>query len=257
MENKIRLGVMMTFLTFFSSSMLNAQIEIGTEEEKESTPLIQKAGKKTDKELDNSTKIYFNWNTSSTFRTLESNGELFGDSLGKRVDEYRDGFSSFGIGFKTDLSKHLQLMAGIGFVKNGEQYSFEEADTNFMYVNTYKYVSLPISLNYYTGKDIQFMVGLGLVPSMFVQYTQDQTWITTKNVPGKNEVKIKSASQEFNQFVLSGFIQAGVQLKYATRWSIYVVPEYRIQLSSTYGKQEGFIHKAKAFGANIGFAYQL
>jgi hypothetical protein len=257
MENNIRLGVLMTFLIFFSTPMIQAQIEIGGEEEKEGKPLIEKAGKKSTKELDNSTKIYFNWNPSSSFRSLEKNGDLFGDTLGNRIDEKRNGFSSFGIGFKTDVNKHIQLMAGIGFMKNGEQYSYEQADSNFMYVSTYKYISLPVSLNYYTGSDIQFMVGLGLLPGMFVQYTQEQTWKTTKNVPGKNDIKVRSAAQEFNQFVMSAFIQTGVQLKYAERWSIYIVPEYRIQLMSTYSKQEGFIHKANAIGANIGFTYQL
>ncbi len=244
-------------LIMFLSNIGYNQILIGGEKEdekkqEETNENNKDLGPKRD--LDGETELYFGTNWSRTFRVLEENGDLFGKPLGERANEIHQNRWSFGLGFRNRVHEHIQIEGGIGFVRNGEDYSFVGIDTSFMYQTTYSYISMPVKVYYTYGTDVRFFAGGGVVPQMFIKYKQEQQWVTSTNTPGKNSI---SKNNGLNSFVTSVVANVGVQLKYSESWSLYFMPEYRWQLSNSNSKNDAYKHFARALGFNIGFAYQL
>ena len=95
-----------------------------------------------------------NW--SNTFRRLEENDGLFGDSIGARGDETAYNRWSFGIGIRSMLSKNFMFEGGMAYMRNGEQYSFSGADTSYTYTSQYSYISMPIKLYYTLETNLKF-----------------------------------------------------------------------------------------------------
>jgi hypothetical protein len=255
-----KLKTILALLTLLTSLNFNAQIVVGGEEEKpkkEEKAVVEQLNTVNTREVEGTTQLYFNFNRSKTFRTLLENGPIYGKPLGERENEVALGLWSMGVGFRSELKYGLQFGAGIGYMTNGEQYSYEEPDTSFKYQSKYRYITMPLMLNYHCGNLIQFVSGVGVIPGMFMNFTQDQQSVTRQNLQSKETIKEKGGSQSYNAFIFSGFINAGVQLKYSKFWSLYIVPEYRIQLNNSFQKNQPFIHKANAFGVNFGLVYQL
>lgn len=255
MENQKYILAVFALLT---SPFIFSQIVSGEEPKKEAEKdIIERAGVRPERELDNLTSVYFNTNWSNTFRSIKSNNNLFGEEIGKRADETNANFWSFGIGIRTFLSDHVRFTTGLGFVRNGEKYSFLGEDSTFKYTTTYRYVTMPLLVDFVYGKDLKFSIGGGVIPQMILGYTQEQNWTNSVNAKGSFTDKRKGTDQLFNPFVLSAVVNAGVQYKYSTYWSIYFIPEVRFQLPSTFSKNAPFIQKATAIGFNLGFSYQL
>ena len=232
-------------LTFFVS--LNADSQILLEEAK---PAKDKPVKELSQTASvGQTAVYAITNWSKTFRTLESNTGYFGDSLGTRVDETLIQNWSFGLGLRNRINRFLVWDGGMYFSRNGEQYAFAGIDTTFAYQTTYSYIGMPLRINLSMGKDIQWHIGAGLLPQMFVQYTQKQQWTTTLNSSDSQVIKTNSG---YNPFVISAIFNAGVQFNFASGWGVIISPELRIQLNSTYQKQAAYIHKARAYGISFG-----
>ncbi len=252
------------FLTFLTLSSAFGQI-VGSEEEKKvdkteekkEDGIVDRANRQDLREIDSVTQVYFNTNWSNTFRTLTPNGELFGKELGKRSDETSANFWSYSVGIRNALSDHFQIEVGLGFMRNGEKYSFEGTDTSYSYTTTYRYITMPIVAYYTYGKDIKFLAGAGIMPQLFMSELKEINFVTTNNTKGKDEIKTKSGTAQHASFMSSALFRVGVQLNYSRYWSIYFMPEYRIQLTSTYGKNSAYIHKANAIGFNLGLTYQL
>jgi hypothetical protein len=232
-------------LTFFVS--LNADSQILLEEAK---PAKDNPVKELSQAVSvGQTAVYAITNWSKTFRTLESNTGYFGDSLGTRVDETLIQNWSFGLGLRNRINRFLVWDGGMYFSRNGEQYAFAGIDTTFAYQTTYSYIGMPLRINLSMGKDIQWHIGAGLLPQMFVQYTQKQQWTTTLNSSDSQVIKTNSG---YNPFVISAIFNAGVQFNFASGWGVIISPELRIQLNSTYQKQAAYIHKARAYGISFG-----
>lgn len=257
MENRIYITVVFALLT--STTLLSQIItkEEPKKEEIEKKELIEKADEKPPRELDNQTSVYFNTNWSVTSRNLSENEGLFAEEIGKRADEVNANFWSFGIGIRADLKKNLRFSTGLGLVRNGEKYSFVGADSSFNYTTTYNYISMPLILDFVFGNDLKFSFGAGLMPQMMLNYKQEQTWVNSVNTKGENTIKLKGTDQNFNPFIISAVVNAGVQYKYGKYWSLYFMPEARFQLPSTYSKNYPYVQKAVAIGFNLGLAYQL
>lgn len=259
MENKKYILFVFALLT---SPFLFAQI-IGSEEQKKEVeseskkPIIENAGDKPARELDNSTSIYFNTNWSNTYRSLKSNPNLFGEEIGKRADEVPTHFWSFGIGIRTMLNKHFRFSTGLGLIRNGEKYAYIGADSTFNYTTTYRYISMPLILDVVYGDYFKFNVGAGIIPQMMLSYSQDQNWTNSVNAKGSFEDKRKGSDPTFNPFIISAVVNAGIQFQYGTYWSFYVIPEARFQIPSTFSKNAPYIQKAIAIGFNMGLSYQL
>lgn len=256
MQKRLSLFIILTFLTL-SNAVGQIIIEEKPIETKPEPKIIDKANRTVERELDSVTRLYFNTNWSSTFRELKPNGDLFGEELGTRADETRANFWSFSVGLRNKLTNHFELEVGLGFARNGEKYSFEGQDTNFNYTTKYNYITMPIVAYYTIGEEIRFFTGAGIMPGLFISEVQNQTWLTTNNTPGKKEIKTKGGTQSHATVVSSALFRIGVELKYSQFWSLYFMPEYRIQLNSTYGKTSDYIHKATALGFNLGLTYQL
>jgi hypothetical protein len=235
------------FMLFFA---LHVDAQIVVEEGKPTTEKKEKVKSITESQ----TSIYAISNWSRTNRTLESNTGYFGDTLGTRADETTIKNWSFGLGLRNRINRFLVWDGGMYFSRNGEQYAFIGTDTSFAYQTTYSYIGMPLRLNLSMGKDIQWHVGAGFLPQMFVQYSQNQQWTTTLNSSDSQEMKTKSG---YSPFVLSAIFNAGVQFNFASGWGVLVSPELRIQLNSTYLKQDAYIHKARCFGVSFGLIKNL
>lgn len=247
-----------TCLIFVTLTSFNSfsQLEIGASpENKKSDTLIKlKNDIEGKRELEGSTEIFIGSNCSSSFRYLTENGAIFGKPLGTRSDEKSLTTWSYSLGFRNYLHKHVALEGGVSYIKNGESYQLKNKDTAMNYQTTYSYIAMPIRLYYSMGDQIRFLIGGGIIPQMFNGYRQDQQWTNHKGETGTTTIKTKN---NYNSFVLSACLDASLQIRYSKSFSIFITPEYRWQLNSTYLNIDNYIHKARAFGVNFGFVYQL
>lgn len=200
------------------------------------------------------TSIYAITNWSTTFRTLEPNSGYFGDSLGTRADETSVKNWSFGLGLRNRINRFLVWDGGLFFSRNGEQYAFVGQDTSFSYQTTYSYIGMPLRINLSMGKDIEWHVGAGLLPQMFMQYGQNQHWTTPL---GSSENRMIKTNSGYTPVVVSAVFNAGVQFNFSNGWGLIVSPELRIQLNSTYLKQDAYVHKARCYGVSFGLIKNL
>ncbi len=205
-----------------------------------------------DKIWDTEIFAYANW--SRTNRVLEINDGLFGDSLRERANEsYLDTWS-YGVGFKSRIKKDLFWQGGISYIRNGESYKFSDTDTSFSYKTTYSYMSMPIKVSYQYGKNAGLIAAIGIIPQMFVGYQQDQHWIDSLNATGSQTITMKP---NMNSFVFSAVANLGAFVRFNDQWVLAFIPEYRMQLGSSYGTNDPHKHFARAMGFNIRLGMQL
>jgi hypothetical protein len=248
LENETMMKHYVVLLMLFFTLHVNGQILV-----EEGKPGAEKK-EKVKSSTGGQTSIYAISNWSKTNRTLASNSGYFGDTLGTRADETLIQNWSFGLGLRNRINRFLVWDGGMYFCRNGEQYAFTGTDTTFAYQTTYSYIGMPLRLNFSMGKEIQWHVGAGLLPQMFVQYSQKQQWTTTLNSSDSQVIKTNSG---YSPFVLSAIFNAGVQLNFSNGWGVLVSPEIRIQLNSTYLKQATYIHKARCYGVSFGLIKNL
>ena len=201
-----------------------------------------------------STEVFFVLNRSSTNRVLEENTGIFANPLGKRADETKLKTWSFGLGFRSQLNKYLAWEGGLSYLQNGESYAFEGVDSTYNYQTTYSYVSMPLKFYYVHGDAFKIIAGGGFIPQMFFGYKQEQQWTTPLNASVENVIKEQSG---YNTFVISAVLNAGVQLNLGGEWSLLVMPEYRIQLNSSYVVNDSYQHYGNALGVTFGLTLKL
>lgn len=255
--------ILLLAVLFYTNSAIS-QILIGEptsttkKEEKKRTGTL-----KTDttgrKKNESTTAAYLVTNWSKSYRLLERNGDVYGDTLGIRADEKNVTTWSFGIGMQSQINKHLMWDGGISLLRNGESYSYAPAanlnsDTTYSSQTYYSYISMPVRINYTIGKDIKLYAGVGLIPQMFTGYRQEQQWTTTTNAKVEETIKTKNG---YNSFVLSSVFNLGLIINFQNNWSLMISPEVRIQLTSSYQKLDGFVHKGRAYGVTFGLTRNL
>lgn len=200
------------------------------------------------------TEIYFVSNWSRTNRALTENEGLFADSVGKRADEtYLDRWS-FALGMKNRINPFLEWEGGISFLRNGESYLFEGSDTSHQYTSSYAYIGMPVKISFVYGNSFQFFASAGVIPQMFLRYSQDQKWVTSNNTEIEEPFKTSSG---YNPFVLSAVFNVGGKMAIGKRWAVIVSPEYRHQVNSSFVKNSPYIHKARALGVTFGLTFKL
>lgn len=237
-----------------------AQVVVGGSPDNTSGAVSDKKQKRAQKTKNNAgptavSSIYLVSNWSSNNRQLEMNKAPYGDSLGFRSNETSIGTWSFAIGIRNRINSSFTWDGGVAFNRNGEQYSFEFEDTSYSYTTTYQYIGLPFRLNFNYGKTVEFFAGVGLMPQLFSAYRQDINWRSGNN-SGSEELKSK-AGYAPNSFVLSGLVNVGLCLHFEKNWSLMVSPELRYQLTSSYNKQDDFVHKNRAYGITFGLIRRL
>ncbi len=203
---------------------------------------------------DGATSIFLSSTWSSTFRQLEPGEGFFGQPLGERVNETKLNVWSFTLGFRSQLNKHIAWEGAVSYMRNGESYSFEESDTSYSYESRYSYIAVPMKLFYTYGTEIKLLVGAGIVPQMFSGFKQDITYEDKLSNNVTEEVKTKIG---YNSFVLSTVFNLGAQFKVGDRWSILLLPEYKLQLTSSYQKDGPYKHKAYSIGGHMGLVFDL
>lgn len=223
----------------------NAQVELSEVENKEKRQIEH-----------SDVRFYLGANWSSTGRMLIENKGYFGDTLGERVNEKSLNTWSYYLGIRSDFAKQFFWDGGLSFYRNGEQYSFDDplTDSTFNYQTTYSYVSMPLRVNAFLGRNVRFFFGGGIVPQMFFGYRQNRQWTSAENSDYSEEIKFKSG---YNSFVVSGLFNVGLELKFESKWSTFVSSEGRWQLNSTYLSQDSYIHKARAYGISFGLMREL
>lgn len=225
-----------------------AQIEISEEtqeKEKKQKPVVEDT---------RNTEAYFLANWSMTNRKLIENDAPFGDTLGNRVNEGSLNRWSYGVGIRSRLNEYVSWEGGISLLRNGESYLYEQADSMYSYNTTYMYIGMPIKVMFTYGHKFRLYAGGGVLPQMFVQYRQDQEWLTTLDYREKNTIKTNNG---YNSFVFSLVFNAGGQMDITDNMTLFVMPEYRYQLTSSYENQDDFKHYGRALGVNLGVTYKL
>ena len=113
---------------------------------------------------------------------------------------------------------------------------------------------MPIKLLYTYGKKVRLITGAGLVPQMLVGYKQSQKWTDSNNVDGSEEITVRKG---LSTFVISAVFDLGVEFRMAEIWSLYIVPEYKLQLSNSFDEKNSFKHYGRSFGVNVGIGISL
>lgn len=239
---------------FLNSLTTFSQIIIGGDEKppkKQKKPKTEKIATPIDSlNSKDRTEIFIGSNWSSTYRRLIENDNIFGDSIGLRADETSVGRWSFSLGVRSKLSKYLMFEGGISYLQNGEKYEFTATDTSHTYTNSYKFIGMPLRLYGVFGeKKWRFQVGIGGIPQMALRFKQESKFVDSeaKETSITNKTKIGMSS-----FVFSVAANAGVQYEFLPTWSLFVMPEYRVQLTSSLLKTSKFKHYGNAFGVGFG-----
>lgn len=200
------------------------------------------------------TEAFFLTNWSVTSRKLIENDAPFGDTLGNRSNEESLNRWSYGVGVRSRLNEHLSWEGGISLLRNGESYLYEAADTMYSYNTTYMYIGMPIKVTFTYGHNFRLYAGAGILPQLFIQYRQDQEWLTTLDYREKNTIVTNNG---YNSFAFSLVFNAGFQFDITKNMAMFVMPEYRHQLTSSYEKQDDYKHYGRAIGVNLGLTYKL
>ncbi len=250
--------ILLLAVLFYTNTLIG-QILIGgpttpTKKEKKKRVESPKIDTLGNNKIASSNSAYLVANWSKTNRLLEKNGDIYGDTLGIRADEKNLTTWSFGIGMQSQLNKHFMWDGGISLLRNGESYSFVGSDSTFSYKSYYNFISMPLRLNYTIGKDFKFYAGAGIIPQMFNGFRQEQEWTTTLGEKKEETIKTKTG---YNSFVLSSVFNIGLMVSFQNNWSLLVSPEARIQLTSSYEKLNGYVHKGRAFGITFGLTRKL
>jgi hypothetical protein len=239
---KIKLLIFSMLSSFFAST----QIEISSE--------TTAPGKPLRKGWDYSTEVFVLSNFSITNRSLVENVGLFGDTLGIRADEQKLNAWSFGLGLRNKITESVAWEGGISILRNGESYLFEATDTLSSYETRYTYIGMPLKVNYLIGNKVQFIAAAGIIPQMFMRYSQVGMNEDSEGTETDFEFKTRSG---YNSFVLSGVLNVGVQLQLSDRMKFFFIPEFRYQFTSSYTDKDPYIHKGRAIGANFGLTVGL
>lgn len=244
-------------LSFFFISLTSfGQIQVGGDVKEEKPEKKEKPVKQVEeKKSDDATEVFFGANWSKTNRRLETNKNIFGDTIGARSNEIGIGAWSVGLGIRTKLNKFLLFEGGISYLQNGETYNFQGTDTSHSYTNKYSFIGMPLKLYYYYEvKDFRFQIGIGGIPQMSLKFKQNSTTVDTEGTETSESIETKVG---MNSFVISAVANVLIQYEFMPTWGIYVSPEYRTQLNSSYLTSDKFKHYGNAFGVSFGLVKSL
>jgi len=244
------------YLILFSSASFNIFSQIQTEAE------ISSDKNKHPKDSNNSyldsskTDLLFTFYSSYNGRYLTPNDYPFGKDIGERSNERAIWTTNYAIGFRQKLNKNFNFEGKLSLINTGEQYSFQSTinDSTYNYNQKYTYLGMPLTINYFTGKKLKILIGIGLTPQIFVNSSKKITWTTPENQSDNETLKTK---QGFNYFNLGTTIQTGIIYQFNEKWSFDILPTFRNQLFSSYLKTSQFKHYNYQLGIQYGLNYKL
>ena len=242
------------FILIFGLSFSQITISEDDVKKKPSRPNFNMENKKSF----NSTRsnFYISMNTSSSFRNLKTNEAFLLVPLNERVNETPLFTNSYTLGVNSHIFNGFGWDGAVSFMQNGEQYSFSDIDTSFAYKTKYSYFSMPVRIHYHFdfNKRIGLKFGAGIIPSLFINYKQDQKWETTG---GSSETNLIQTDVGFNSAIFN--INSYLYLCYgfSEKFGFFIGPEYRYQLSNSYQKTAAYRHYSRAFGLTFGLYKKL
>jgi len=190
-------------------------------------------------------------------RILASNPNFLNKPLGERVNEKTLRTWSYSLGFQTGLGRWLRFDTGLQFIQNGESYAYSNvsSDSTFSYENRYRYLGMPLSINFHWGNSIKLFAGPGITPMIFSQFYQKTAWTTA--LGSKKDEKLKEKNTEYAASGLQVFGQVGLQWIGNKGWGGIVKMVYRNQLTNTFSKYNESIHHAYGWGFGFGITKKL
>jgi len=248
--------VSLSFFFLISCPLVFSQITL-SEDDVESLPKRKALNnrKQCISKTNPNSNFYISMNTSSSYRKLETNNEFLFIPLNNRSNETSLFTNSFTLGINGKIYKNIGWDGAISFIQNGEQYLFSDTDTSFSYKTRYNYLSMPIRIHYGVNFSRKFgcKLGIGVIPSLFVNYKQDQEWQTTEGSKGTNSIKT-NVGYNTAVFNLNAYLYFTYRLP--ANFGLFLGPEYRYQLSNSYQKTADYKHYSRAFGVTFGL-YKL
>lgn len=244
----LNLNLIILMVIIQNSVVSYAQVEITRETTEEELKEEESS------ELDGKTEVFLMSNWSYSNRNLQINEGLFAEPLGEREKEGALNIWSFGMGFRNQFQDKFYWEGGISYLRNGESYLFEEKDTMYSYQTRYAYIAMPVKVYYTIGEDFKFYFGGGIIPQLFSGYRQNIKYRTNQNSEVKEEIKFYNS---MNSMIISFALNAGIQVNLGGKWSVFLFPEYRHQLNSSFSITEPYLHYNRSLGFNTGLTLQL
>ncbi|MFA5573428.1 MAG: outer membrane beta-barrel protein [Brumimicrobium sp.] len=189
-----------------------------------------------------------------TFRVLQQTEGIFGKPLGIREKEEGKWTTGIHAGARSKLSENFKIEFGAGYYTNKETFDFEEKDTVFRYINTYRNLSFPIRIAYTFGGDISFYGGIGIIPKAFLSMKREET---TLDINKQEVTDSWREMDKFNRFLLDGVVTIGTQIKLNKHYGIYAMVEGRYQLVDNYVKQAPHGRHPYSLGFHVGIEVYL
>jgi hypothetical protein len=203
------------------------------------------------------TQVCFEAFSFNSQRILTPNPDFLNTPLGERANEMPLRLWSYGLGLQTGLGKWLRFDAGLQFVQNGERYAYSDSqsDSTFQYENRYRYLGMPMSLNFHWGGNLKLFAGPGITPMIFNQFVNNTQWTTA--LGSKKEEKLKEKNNEYASSSWEVFGQIGAQWTGKSGWGGMVKAVYRKQVTNTYSKYNEAMHSTYGWGIGIGITKKL
>lgn len=202
----------------------------------------------------NGFELYFGASPAYTYRTLETNNNLFGQEIGERANEQAVWTTSYAAGIRSQMTKNFLFELGIGFNSNSETYDFTSTDSIYRYSNTYRHISFPIRVAYTYGEEISFYGGVGVMPKAFMSLKRE---ITTLNINNQESTEEFIEKDGYNLFVIDAMATIGTRIEFNPNYGIFAMVEARRQLTNNYTDQGPYIRKPYALGFNFGIQIYL
>ena len=261
MKNNINLLVI-SFIALLSNGIVFSQIQSGkvepsTEQQvvkvKNEKPVREKKYRLTDSDSSDNTFLFLGGGMFFSNPINQATNNLFSKPLVLEKEEKGIITPYTGISYKIGLAKGFYVSFGLDYAKSGEQFSWKSttSDSSYAYKNTYQLVSIPMGINYFVGKRIQFIGGLGFAPNLTFGSKQILNTITED----KNDVTTTiSLRNKVNDFNIAGYVQAGVQFKIISGLYFYILPEFRYSFFNTLNEQASYSRKYWLLGGQAGFS---
>lgn len=270
--NRIRksTGILLFSLLVLAGSTVQAQIsggEVKPEKEKKEEEKKEKSEKKDKKDdyqrvlppfqhenLTGST-YYFTVLGQYTNRYFEDNSvyNIHAEKLNE-TGMYLPGVT-LGTVFK--IKDKFALDAGLSYFGNGEQYHYEDpnSDSTFTYSNVYTQIGIPLKLRYTIGTDVQFYAFAGGMPLNILTIRRRSSYKSAEGV--QSEELFEKFKQDFTPF--NFMLMGGLGLNYYVNYfGLTLNVEYRRHMGNTYSTDTfKRVHKMYGIGINLGLTYRL
>jgi hypothetical protein len=200
-------------------------------------------------------EFYFSLEPAYSFREVMNNPIYLTGNAEDYAQEESIFITSYTLGLRKELSKHLFFDIAIGFARNGERYEFESADSLYAYENRNRHISFPIHLAYTYGENFSLYTGLGLTPKAFLSQKQDLRYSTSFSSFIEEEEVI--SKEGFNLFVVDASFFLGAKVRLGENAGLHFLALGGYQLNNTYDSMSTIIRKAYRVGGAIGLYFNL